>query len=530
MARNRQARWMRHHGVSRWAMALALGLALPAGAALAQSVAPTAGMPKQRPAGEAATCPGGRSGPIALRAEDAANLPPLRPDETVCLRLRPRQSAFFRIAPEAGGFYTISTRQLARSTDTVLEMLDAQSRVLAQDDDGGSEELASSLEVGPELGATLLRAGTLEDQGGSFELVLVRDAPRPPPDFPTSLVAAAAQPPLSAGQEATLRLRRGQSAYYALPAEREGLVARTLRLQGETDTVLALLDANGKQLDEDDDGGGGNASALPLDGAPAGPLFLRASILGNNPGGFDLVLRREPPPPPPDFPTTLNQARQQGPLPSDGRRSITLHRRQQAIFALPPDQALVIQTRNLERGTDTVLALLSQDGEVLAEDDDGGTDLASSINTAGASGRAAFVRASTLNGAPGRFDLVLRAVGGGTISPGAASSIEEAARRPTLLPGEAVAVQLESGQAAVFALPHDGRPLQALTFDLQNGADTVLELLDADGQVLDENDDADGGLGSRLLAGPQPRPAFLRATGSGGAAASFSLVIIRPVP
>lgn len=528
MARNRQARWMRHHGVSRWAMALALGLALPAGMALAQP-APGAGMPK-RPAGEAAAaCPGGRSGPLALRAEDAATVPPLRPDEPVCLRLRPRQSAFFRVAPEAGGFYTISTRKLARDTDTVLEMLDAQSRVMAQDDDGGSEELSSSLEVGPELGATLVRAGTLDGQGGAFELVLVRDAPRPPPDFPISLVAAAAQPPLAAGQEVTLRLRRGQSAYYALPAERDRLVARTLKLQGETDTVLTLLDANGQQLDEDDDGGGHNASALPLDGAPAGQLFLRASILGNAPGSFDLVLRQEEPPPPPDFPTTLEQARQEGPLPPDATRSITLRRRQQAIFALPPDQALVIQTRNLASGTDTVLALLDQDGEVLQEDDDGGNDLASRIATASAGGRAAFVRASALNGAPGSFDLVLRPVGG-TVSPGGAASIEEAARRPTLLPGEAVAVQLEAGQAAVFALPHDGRPVQALTFDLQNGADTVLELLDAEGQVLEENDDADGGLGSRLLAGPQPRPAYLRATGSGGAAASFSLVIVRPVP
>jgi hypothetical protein len=507
-------------------MALALGLALPAGAALAQPAAPAAGMPKQRPAGESAAC---RTGPFALRAEDAANVPPLRPDEPVCLRLRPRQSAFFRVAPEAGGFYTVSTRRLARNTDTVLEVLDAQSRVLAQDDDGGGEELASSIEVGPDLGASLLRARTLEDQGGAFELLLVRDAPRPPPDFPTSLIAAAAQPPLAAGQEVTLRLRRGQSAYYALPAERAGLVARTLKLQGETDTVLALLDANGTQVDEDDDGGEGNASALPLDSAPAGPLFLRASVLGNAANSFDLTLRREAPPPPPDFPTTLEEARRQDPLPADGTRAITLRRRQQAIFALPADQALVIQTRNLERGTDTVLALLDADGEVLQEDDDGGSDLASRIATASAGGRAAFVRASTLNGGTGSFDLVVRPVGG-AVGAGPAPSIEEAARRPTLLPGEAVAVQLEAGQAAVFALPHDGRPALALTFDLQNGADTVLELLGAEGEVLEENDDADGGLGSRLLAGPQPRPAFLRATGSGGAAASFSLVIVRPVP
>lgn len=526
MARSGKAGGFRHHAVSRWAIALAMGLALPAGPAFTQPSASTARATEQRPTLEAAACPDGRASPFALQPEDAANMPPLRPGEPVCLQLRPRQSAFFRIAPEAGGFYTISTHGLASGTDTVLEALDAQKRGLAQDDDGGQEDLASSLEVGPDLGLALLRAGTLEDEGGAFELLLVRDASRSPPDFPTSLAAAATRPPLAAGQVVALRLRQRQSAYFALPAERGGLVAGTLNLQGETDTVLTLLDANGQQVDEDDDGGGNLASVLPLDGAPAGPLFLRASVLGNAANRFDLLLQREAPRPAPDFPTSLEEARRLGPLPPDGTRSITLRRRQQAIFALPPGQDLVIHTRNLGRGADTVLSLLDGDGEVLLEDDDGGTGLASRIATMGAAGRAAFVQASIVNGAPGSSDLVLRPVGGAT-SPRAAASIEEAARRPTLLPGEAVAVRLEAGQAAVFGLPQDGHSLAALTFDLQAGTDTMLELLDAEGRVLDENDDADNGLASRLGVGPQPRPAFLRATGVGNGAAGFSLVIVR---
>ncbi|MBO1077005.1 hypothetical protein [Roseomonas marmotae] len=530
MPRAGHTRGTSRHPVAKWAMAVALGLTLPAAALATDPAAAPTGMPKQRPAGSAEACPGGRTGPVALRAEEAAGTPPLRPGEPVCLRLRPRQSAYFRIAPEAGDFYTVSTRNLAQGTDTVLALLDSQARLLAEDDDGARENLASSIEAGPEFNAALVRAGTLEGQGGGFELLLVRDAPRPPPDFPTSLIQAAAQPPLASGQMARLRLRRGQAAYYAMPEARDGLVARTLNLEGDTDTVLALLDGNGQPVSEDDDGGGGTASALPLDGAPAGPLFLRASILGDDAGSFDLVLRQEAPPPPPDFPTTLEEARRQDPLPADGTRAITLHRRQQAIFALPPGASLVIQTRGLEEGTDTVLALLDEDGEVLLEDDDGGSGLASRIATAKAPGRAAFLRAGTMNGGPGRFDLVVRAVGAAAGGVRQAGSIGDAARRPTLLPGEAVAVRLEAGEAAVFGLPQDGRPSLALTFDLQDGADTLLELLDADGQVLDQNDDADGGLGSRLLAGPQPRPAFLRASGVEGAAAGFSLVIIRPAP
>jgi hypothetical protein len=70
--------------------------------------------------------------------------------------------------------------------------------------------------------------------------------------------------------------------------------------------------------------------------------------------------------------------------------------------------------------------------------------------------------AHVLNDGGGTFDLVMQPAGAGTASPPApptdqAATIEEAARRPTLLPGETVAVRLEGGQAAIFGLPQDGR-------------------------------------------------------------------------
>lgn len=497
---------------------------LACAAAAGPAVAQPDGGPKRGAAPPARSCEQQR---VAMRPADAAGIPALRPGRAVCLRLSRGQEAFFRVAPEAGDSFSVVTRRLAHGTDTVLAALDARGRVLQQNDDGGGETLESRLDILPGVAVALVRAGTLDGDGGVFELLLTREPVPPPPDFPTSPQAAAAQPPLADNARRPILLRRGQSAFFALPADRARLVATTRGLRRDTDTVLALLDADGNVLAEDDDGGEGFASELLLDVAHPGPLFLRAGTLDDAGGSFDLVLQREPPAPPPDFPTTLEQARAAGPLAADTVRTLRLGRRQSAVFALPAGPALLALTRELDGDTDTVLTLLDEDGATLAEDDDGGGGFASRLTTARANGRPAFLRAGTLNNRGGAFTLALRPLAppGAPATGGPAATVAEAARRPTLIPGEAVALQLEADQPAVFGLPQDGRAGVALTFDLREGADTVLEMLDADGTVLDQNDDADGGLGSRLSIGSQPRPAFLRVRALGSAA--FSVVLVR---
>jgi hypothetical protein len=511
-----------------------LALLLPSGAALAQrdraQAQPVQAGPSKSAApgtGEAG-CRSDSGRRIAFRAADAASTPPLQPDRAVCLRLQRGQSAFFRVAAEAGSHYSVTTRRLGRETDTVLAVLNAQGRMVSGDDDGGREPLSSLLEIGPELRASLIRAGTLESQGGSFEVVLTRMAPAPPPDFPVTLEDARARPALEVGQLRPLTLRRGQVAYFALPESRENLAATTRDLRRDTDTVLAVLDADGRVLAEDDDGGEGFASDLPLAGLPPGPLFLRASTLDGSAGEFSLQLRQEAPVPAADFPTSLESARERGPVAVDASVHVVLRRRQAVYLALPPGQNVVLQTRNLLRNTDTVMALLDADGAVLLEDDDGGGGFASRLATRSAGGHAAFVRVQTLDGAGGTFDLALRPVGPAPGNSGVGGTIEEARRRPSPPVGEALAVNLEAGEAGVFSLPYDGRPLIAMTFGLGQNTDTVLELLDAEGSVLDANDDIETSLASRLEVGAEPRPAFLRVRQVGEGPAEFQLVLIRP--
>ena len=465
--------------------------------------------------------------PYGLNAAEAARVPPLAPDRPVRVSLSRGQQAFFRVAPEAGEAWAVVTRALARNADTVLAVLDERGEVVAEDDDGGEESMASRVEIQPGDGAALVRAGTLENAGGRFEVVLTRILAEPPADFAATQADAAGRPPLELGQPARVRLRRNQEAFFRLPDDRSNLVARTRELSRGADTSLALLDAAGTVLAEDDDGGEGLASLLPVGQAAAGPLTLRASLVSGT-GRFEVVLEREAAMPPPDYPTTAEEARARGPLSPGQSVRIVLGRQGQAIFALPEDQAVTVVTRNLEGDADTVLALLDANGAVVAEDDDGGGGLASRIATGSARGQAAFVRATLLNNARGAFDLaVMAASGSGTA--GASTGIEEAARRPALVIGEAVRIRAEAGQPAVIALPFDGRAAIAMTFDLGAGLDTVMELLDASGTVLAENDDGDG-LASRLDVPAEPRPAFLRVRLLEDKAGEFSLVLVRPAP
>ena len=54
--------------------------------------------------------------------------------------------------------------------------------------------------------------------------------------------------------------------------------------------MLELLDTNGQVLAEDDDGGEGLSSRLQLDATRKGDAFVRASVLGNGSGAFELIL------------------------------------------------------------------------------------------------------------------------------------------------------------------------------------------------------------------------------------------------
>ena len=489
--------------------------------AAAWLVVPASAQRPPAPASTTATSAETAAGDIA----EAAGRPPLAVGATVPLRLSRGQEAFFRL-PEGAMDIVAQTRNLGRDTDTVLALLDRQGRLLAEDDDGGDESLASRIEIAADQrGPLFLRVRVLEAAAGAFELVLEQALARDPAAPPATLAEAAVRPELTAGSPVTVSLRGRQEAYFRLPADSRDLVALTQRLSAGTDTALALLDANGRDIAEDDDGGDENlASRIEVPAGQRRPLFLRARTLGGS-GSFDIVLVPDTTPAAPPFPGSLREAAAAPALAVGEAVALRLRRGQAAFFRLP-DGDIAVLTRNLRRGADTVLALLDASGAEIADDDDGGGGLASRLEIAAGEARPLYVRAALLGDGGGEFELAVEADAAG--AAGFPASLMEAAAAPPLQPGAALPIRLRRGQSAYFRLPPG--EYVAVTRALREGTDTVLEILDEAGRVLAEDDDGgDENLASRLdIDANRKGDVFLRASILGDGAGAFELVLLPP--
>ncbi len=419
------------------------------------------------------------------------------------------------------------TRALARDTDTVMALLDAQGRVLAEDDDGGEESLASRIEVtADQTGPLFLRVGLLDRADGRFELVLQQAPPGEPAGGPLTLTEAVGAPELAVGVTATINLRGRQEVFFRLPAGRPGPGgAMTRALTRGTDTAIALLDANGREIAEDDDGGEENlASRLEVPSSQRRPLYVRAGTLSGG-GRFELVLAPDTAPATPGFPTSLREAAAAESLTVGQVVALRLRRGQRAVFRLPEGDIAVV-TRNLRRNTDTVLTLLDGDGRELAEDDDGGGGLASRLEVPASQARPVFIRAGILGDGAGEFELVVEADSQQVVA--FPTSVEAAAAAAPMQPGVAVPIRLKPRQSAFFLLPPGAHVV--MTRALRSGSDTVLELLDANGRAIAEDDDGgEENLASRLeVDGSHKGNVFVRAGILGDDGGGFELILLPP--
>ncbi|MBR0671923.1 hypothetical protein [Neoroseomonas soli] len=461
----------------------------------------------------------------ALDLAEAASRPPLAVGDVLALRLAPGETAYIRL-PEGAGDLVAQTRRLARGTDTVMALVDSQGRVLAEDDDGGEESLASRIEVAADqAGPLFLRVRLLERTAGRFELALQAAPPSDSSVSARTLTEAVSRPELRVGEPVAVELRGRQEAYFRLPPGLQDLVVVTRRLSSGTDTLLTLLDANGREIVEDDDGGEEQlASRLEVPAGQRRPLYVRARVLGVA-GAFELVALPDTAPATPAFPTSLREATAAPALELGQSVPLRLRRGQTAFFRLPEGDIAVL-TRNLRRGADTVLALLDQAGTEIAEDDDGGGGLASRIEVPASEARPLYIRAGLLGDATGEFELVVEA--DAPLAVTFPTSLADAASAAPLQPGVAVPIRLRRGQSAFFLLP-PGEHV-ALTRMLRDGTDTVLELLDAEGRMLaDDDDGGEENLASRLvIEGVRKGDVFLRAGVLGDGAGAFELILLPP--
>ncbi|WP_338663004.1 hypothetical protein VQH23_23040 [Pararoseomonas sp. SCSIO 73927] len=354
-------------------------------------------------------------------------------------------------------------------------------------------------------------------------------APTPAPTIAFSAADAARTPPLQPDRPVQLNLRRGQQAFFrAAPEAGEAWAVTTRRLGRNTDTVLAVLNEAGAVVAEDDDGGQESLSSR-LEVQPGdGVRLVRAGVLDDSGGRFELVLTREAVLPPPDFATGREDAANRPPLAPGQAVRVRLRRNQEAWFRLPDDRTdLIAITRELAGNTDTALALVDSSGRVLSENDDSERGLASILAVSRAAEGSLFLRASLVNPGTGTFEVMLEREAP-LPAPDYPTTLEAARARGPIAAGQNLRIMLAREGQAVFALP-EGQALTLLTRDLSENADTVLTLLDAEGQQVGEDDDSGGGVASRIVTSAGSRPAaFVRATLLNGARGSFELVVQGP--
>ena len=126
-----------------------------------------------------------------------------------------------------------------------------------------------------------VRAGTLSNTGGAFEVVLEDLGPIRPP----STVQAATPLPVE------LASRRGAAFQVELRGGRRYAVT-TADLAAKVDTTLAILGPAGEALGENDDSGGTLASRLALTPPADGVYRIIVRNIGAA-GRFTLLVREE---------------------------------------------------------------------------------------------------------------------------------------------------------------------------------------------------------------------------------------------
>ncbi len=158
----------------------------------------------------------------------------------------------FSFRAERRGSYVIEARLLSHP-DTIMELLDSDGDQIEYDDDGGNDGGSRIEWTAPDDGTYyVVVMGYGGSSTGTYELSLV--------DFRERLQSAVR---ISTGTSIESRLAGGSDAdYFYFRADRGVSYVIEARLLSHPDTVMELLDSDGRRIESDDDGGTGGGSRI----------------------------------------------------------------------------------------------------------------------------------------------------------------------------------------------------------------------------------------------------------------------------
>ena len=361
--------------------------------------------------------------------------------------------------------------------DAYLYLLSSEGSVIESDDDGGdgtNSEIGTTLDAGTyEIEATSWGAGVT----GAFTLSLMTDA--------SSGLEKIVDGELTYRSEESSR-RSGYSDQLGFTLGGTGEV--TIRMESsDFDTYLYLLSADGRVLESDDDGGDGMDSEIETT-LEAGTYTIEATSWGAGAtGDYTLSVVSDA------IITTRVIERGEalrGELTDvsedSGQRSSYSDRYQ---FTLGRRREVTIRMESSD--FDTYLYLLSSDGQVLDDDDDGGDRTNSQIRTTLEAGTYTIEAASWWEGE----------IGGYTLSLDADALIMTGIDTGNTLRGELTSASGESSQRSSYADRYEFtlRRTREVTIRMESSDfDTYLYLLSSGGTVLRSDDDGGRGTNSEI--------------------------------
>lgn len=287
---------------------------------------------------------------------------------------------------DEGTTYLIETSDLLDETDTIIYLHDEDGEGLAQNDDGGEEGLASRIiwradysgihyvmvryyredVVGPDMGYTITVSEGAPFEADGYE--------------PDDAREQASEIQVGSHQNHNLHVT-GDRDWISFRAEAgTRYVVETYSLGGGIDTIIFLYDSRGRELANDDDSGG-EPLASRIAWTPEEDLVVYVMVLdfGDDEAG-----------PGTEYAISVHEQDEGLLVPDqyepddsmDEASGIELGEYQRHSIHLPGDHdwlsframqgtTYLVETSNLGPEMDTVVFLYAQDGEELAQDDDG---------------------------------------------------------------------------------------------------------------------------------------------------------------
>lgn len=197
----------------------------------------------------------------------------------------PGDADWFQAALQAGQRYQIDLMTGGPGGpplgDPYLELYDARSVLVTQDDDAGSDKNARILYRAETDQTVFLAAKAYSDNTGAYTLALTELA-TPEPIAPGASVNGMIRPDQPAVQYA-VELEAGQSYLFTLVGQAGG--GGTL-----ADPLLRVLDTNLVKVAENDDHEGTRDSRIVFEPVAAGEYLLEAAAIGDNYGSYTLTV------------------------------------------------------------------------------------------------------------------------------------------------------------------------------------------------------------------------------------------------